>query len=178
MRVLEAGADLVVTSVGAFADDALLERVTATARATGRRVILPSAGIGALDMLAGAAVGGLDRVIITVRKAPAAWTGTPAEALCDLDALGTATTLYEGAVREGARLYPANVNVPAVVALAGLGLDRTTTRIIADPAVEAHVIEVEADGAFGRFHFREEMVPSQSNPKTGMPRPARSSPWP
>ena len=70
-------------------------------------------------------------------------------------------------MREGARLYPANVNISAAAALASLGLDRTTSRIIADPTVENHTIEVEAEGAFGRFHFLEVAVPDENNPKTG-----------
>lgn len=49
-----------------------------------------------------------------------------------------------------------------------------SARLNADPAVETHIIEVEAEGAFGRCHFREEVMPSESNLKTGMPRP----PWP
>src|SRR4029077_6372121 len=58
-RVLEGGADFLVTSVGAFTDTALFERLLAAAKASGRRLILPSAGIGALDILSSAAVGGL-----------------------------------------------------------------------------------------------------------------------
>jgi aspartate dehydrogenase len=167
VRVLEGGADLLITSVGALADEELHQRILDAAQAAGRRVIVPSAGIGALDMLAGAAEGGLERVVITVRKAPEAWKGTPGEEICDLDELSAPATLYEGPVREGARLYPANVNISAAVALASLGLDRTTSRIIADPGIVNHVIEVEAEGAFGRFHFLEDVVPDEDNPKTG-----------
>ena len=47
-RVLERGADFLVTSVGAFTDTALFERLLAVAKANGKRLILPSAGIGAL----------------------------------------------------------------------------------------------------------------------------------
>ena len=53
--------DLLVTSVGAFTDQALYERVLAAARHNGKRLILPSAGIGAIDILSAAAVGRLDR---------------------------------------------------------------------------------------------------------------------
>lgn len=166
-RALRAGADLLVTSVGAFADDGLLARMTGAARAAGRRLLIPSAGIGALDILTGAAAGGLDRVAITVRKDPESWRGTPAEREHDLDALAGAVTLYRGPVREGARLYPGNVNISAAVALAGIGLDRTELCIVADPAIRTHVVEVEAEGAFGSFRFAEDVVPTAENPKTG-----------
>jgi len=166
-RVLSGGADLLVTSVGALADPALLERLLAAARSRGRRLILPSAGIGGLDILAGAAVGGLDAVHVTVRKDPESWRGTPAEAICDLGRLAEAATLYDGPVREGARLYPQNVNIAAAVALAGLGFERTRLTILADPAVSDHVVEVAASGRFGRFDFREAVVPTAENRKTG-----------
>lgn len=165
-RALQGGADLLVTSVGALMDDALRERLLSAARASGRRLILPSAGIGALDILAGAAVGGLTRVAITVRKDPSAWTGTPAEGLCDLANLREPFLLFDGPVREGAPLYPGNVNISAAVALAGLGPDRTQLRIYADPKIATHVVEVEAEGAFGRFRFVEDVALSE-NRKTG-----------
>ena len=62
-----------------------ITQLLAAARANGKRLILPSAGIGALDILSSAAVGGLDRVTVTVRKDPSAWKGTVAETLVDLD---------------------------------------------------------------------------------------------
>lgn len=166
-RVLAGSADLLVTSVGALADDGLRARLLAAAEAAGRRLILPSAGIGALDILSGAATGGLDRVTITVRKDPLSWKGTPAEAAHDLDRLAAPVTLYDGPVREGARRFPQNVNIAAAVALAGIGLDRTRLVVIADPAIATHVVEVEAEGAFGRFRFVEDVIPTAENRKTG-----------
>lgn len=166
-RALSAGSDLLVTSVGAFADDALLDRLQRAAAAAGRRLILPSAGIGALDILAAGAVGGLDRVTVTVRKDPLSWKGTAAEKLVDLDRLDAPAILHDGPVRAGARAYPQNVNISAAAAIAGIGLDRTRLVIVADPGIDVHVVEIEAEGAFGRFTFREEVIPTEDNPKTG-----------
>jgi len=168
VRTLEGGADLMVTSVGAFADQALFDRVLDAARANGRRVILPSAGVGALDMLAGAAQGGLEEVVMTVRKDAASWKGTVAEEAHDLDALTEPVLLYDGPARGGAAAYPQNVNISAAVSLAGLGLDRTTLRIWAEPGEHPHIVEVDAKGTFGRLYFREEGVPSTDNRKTGI----------
>jgi aspartate dehydrogenase len=166
-RVLERGADFLVTSVGAFTDSTLFDRLLAAAKANGRRLILPSAGIGALDILSSAAVGGLDSVTVTVRKDPSAWKGTIAETLCDLDALTEPKTVFDGPVREGARLYPQNVNISAAAAIAGLGLDRTRVVIVADPTITTHIVELEAAGAFGRFSFKEDVAVSEENRKTG-----------
>jgi aspartate dehydrogenase len=165
--VLASGADLLVTAVGAFADDALFERVRKAAEAAERRLILPSAGIGALDILSAAAIGGLDAVTVTVRKDVASWRGTAAEAAHDLDRLTAPVVLYDGTVREGARLYPQNVNIAAAVALAGIGLDRTRLVIVADPGIATHQVEIEARGTFGSFRFAEDVIPSVENPRTG-----------
>ena len=166
-RALTAGADLVVTAVGALVDDRLRGRLEAAAQTARRRLIIPSAGIGALDMLGAAAVGGLSRVRVTVRKDAASWKGTAAEMVCDLDALAGPIVLYEGPVREGARRYPSNVNISAAAALAGIGPDRTELRIVADPGITTHAVELEAEGAFGSFRFAEDVLPSDENRKTG-----------
>lgn len=166
-RVLEAGADLLVISVGAFADDELFARVRRAAEAAGRRLILPSAGIGALDILSAGAVGGLDEVVVTVRKDAASWRGTVADEGHDLDRLAGPIALYDGPVREGARRYPQNVNIAATVALSGSGLDRTRLVIIADPAIVTHQVEIAARGVFGSFRFAEDVIPTIENPKTG-----------
>lgn len=165
--VLASGADLIVTSVGAFADDALLARMRGAAERAGRRLILPSAGIGALDILSAAAVGGLDEVTVTVRKDAQSWQGTVAAQSHDLAHLAGPVVLYDGPVRDGARLYPQNVNIAAAAALAGIGLDRTRLLIVADPAISTHQVEIAARGAFGSFRFAEDVVPSVENPKTG-----------
>ena len=52
--------------------------------------------------------------------------------------------------------------------LAGAGLDKTHLIIVADPTITTHVIEVRARGAFGSFTFVEDILPTESNPKTGM----------
>lgn len=168
VRSLEHGADIMVTSVGAFSDSALLERVMDAARANGRRVILPSAGVGSLDMLTAAAQGGLDEVLMIVTKDAESWKGTQAEEMVDLDNLKAPVVLYEGPARGGAAAYPQNVNISAAVSLAGLGLDNTRLRIIADPTPCPHIIEIEAKGRFGRYYFKEEATPSPDNRKTGL----------
>ena len=167
IRCLEHGADLVLTSIGALTDDRLRNSLEAAAAGAGRKLIVASAGIGALDILSAAAIGGLERVAITVRKDPSAWWGTAAEGLCDLASLAAPVVLYRGPVREGAARYPQNVNIAAAVALAGLGLDRTELVIVADPSIRTHRVEIEAEGAFGRFSFTEEVEPTADNPKTG-----------
>jgi aspartate dehydrogenase len=83
-----------------------------------------------------------------------------------LKGLNGPTKVFDGTAREGARGFPANVNVAAALALAGIGPDRTRLEIWADPAIgrNTHTIEIEADSA--RISMTIENVPSE-NPRTG-----------
>jgi aspartate dehydrogenase len=75
--------------------------------------------------------------------------------------------VFDGTARDGARGFPANVNVAAALALAGVGPDRTRLEIWADPSLErnTHRIEIDADSA--RFTMTIEGIPSAENPRTG-----------
>lgn len=166
-RLLERGVDVIMTSIGALTDDTLHDRCRQAAENGGATLTLASAGIGALDILSGAAMGGLDAVEMVVRKDPSAWYGTAAEGSFDLAGMTEPTVIFEGSAREGAATYPQNVNISAAVALAGIGLDRTHLTIVADPTVDTHVIEVRARGAFGSFSFVEDVAVAEENRKTG-----------
>jgi aspartate dehydrogenase len=164
--VLRSGVDLMVISIGALADLALLDRLKAAARDGNSRMILPAGAIGGLDAVAAMRVGGLHAVRYRSRKPPAAWRGSPAEKVADLDKLNGRTVLYRGSAGEAAILYPQNANVAAAVALAGLGFDKTEVELVADPEAPGNVHEVEAEGAAGRFAIQLQGRPSRTNPKT------------
>ena len=163
---LAAGRTLIVLSCGALVDNFDLVDL---ARRNGGRILVPTGALLALDAVQAAAVGDISRVHMITRKPPNGLAGAPylvANGIA-VDDLNEPKRVFTGSAREAARGFPANVNVAAALALAGIGPDRTTIEIWADPAVDRniHRIEVEADAA--RLTFQIENVPSLENPRTG-----------
>jgi aspartate dehydrogenase len=166
--VLGGGCDFVVISIGALADDTLRAALLSAAQRHGVRLVLPSGAVGGLDALGAARLSGLRTVTYTGRKPPAAWRGTPAERLLDLDALSAPAIFFEGTARQAATDYPQNANVAAAVAIAGLGFDATKVRLIADPAAARNVHEISVRASCGDFDLQLEGRPSPLNPKTSL----------
>ncbi len=166
-RVLEAGADLLVTSVGALADEGL-HMTLRTACARAGALILSTGAIGGIDILAAAKLAGLERVTYTSRKPPRAWRGTQAESLLDLDGLTGEACFYEGDARGAAMDYPQNANVAATLALHGAGFEATRVRLVADPAATGNVHEIRISSACADISLRIEGRPSPDNPRTSL----------
>jgi aspartate dehydrogenase len=166
--LLAAGATLIVLSAGALADDALRETLERTAEKHRALLYVPSGGIGGLDALKAACIAGVNDVTITVTKPTAAWKGIPyvERQRLKLDHLTQPVVLYEGPAREGVLHFPANVNIAAVLSLAGIGLDRTRLKVVADPQLTHNTHYIDIRGKTGNIHVRLENVPSPDNPKT------------
>ena len=160
------GRQLMVLSCGALLDNFDLVEL---ARRRGGRILVPSGALLGLDAVAAAAEGNISSVHMITRKPPRGLAGAPylEENAISVLGLSEPRRVFTGTAREAARGFPANVNVAAALALAGIGPDRTTIEIWADPAVtrNTHRIEVEADAA--RFSLQIENVPSAENPRTG-----------
>jgi aspartate dehydrogenase len=153
---LAASVPLVVLSTGALASAELEREMRDAAREGGAPLIVASGGVGGLDILASAANGGLSLVRHVITKRPSSFGVTAA----------VRTELFRGSAREAAQRYPQNANVAATVAIAGVGLDRSETVIVADPAATSNRQELVVEGAFGRFRLELENQPSQTNPRS------------
>lgn len=168
--LLEAGIPLILLSGGALCDDALRARLEAAAAKHRALLYVPSGGIGGLDALKAACLAGADAVEIAVTKPPAAWKGIPyvERMKLDLDHLSGPVTLFEGTAREGVPYFPANVNIAAALAMAGIGFDRTQLKVVADPALVYNTHYINIRGRTGSISIRFESVPFPDNPKTAM----------
>jgi aspartate dehydrogenase len=163
---IEAGRIFIPASVGA-----LLPRMHLVKRAkqTGARIVVPTGALLGLDAVRAAAEGRIDSITIESRKPPAGLMGAPYLVKHGIDMMDVTmpVRVFAGNARDAAAGFPANVNVAAALALAGIGPVRTKVEIWADPGLtrNVHIITVEAEAA--RFTMRIENVPSDDNPRTG-----------
>jgi aspartate dehydrogenase len=161
------GRVLVTLSCGALLDNFDL---TELARQHGGRILVPTGALIGLDAVQAAALGGGIRTVqMITRKPPGGLEGAPylLEHKIEIAGLNTAKLVFSGNAREAARGFPANVNVAAALALAGIGPERTTIEIWADPAVSRNIHRIEVDADAARFSMQIENVPSLENPRTG-----------
>ncbi len=152
--ILSSGHDLAVMSVGALADPEFREDLLAAARASGRRIYIPSGAVTGLDNLKVARIAGTTRLLLRTIKSPAS--------------LGITTNerrlLFSGKSHECIRQYPKNVNVSVAISLAA-GMD-TDVELYADPAVDRNIHEIVMEGEYGEILIRVTNVPSPDNPAT------------
>ena len=168
LRVLRAGKDLMIMSVGALVDSELVEEVRRCAMENRKRVYIPSGAIAGLDGAKAAVIGKVDSVTLTTRKPPEGLKDAPyvKEKKMHLEKLKSPKLIYEGPASEACKLFPANVNVAAALGLASVGVEKTKVQIIADPSIKRNIHEVKVKGEFGELQVHVENVPLMDNPKT------------
>jgi aspartate dehydrogenase len=140
----------------------------ARAKETGARILVPTGALIGLDAVRAAAEGNIKSVIMITRKPPAGLEGAPYLVANNISVknLDGPRKVFDGSAREGARGFPANVNVAAALSLAGIGPDRTRLEIWADPALSRNTHRIEVDADTARFSMSIENIPSE-NPRTG-----------
>jgi aspartate dehydrogenase len=159
------GKTAVVLSAGALLEN---EDLIELAKQNRGQIVVPTGALIGLDAMTAAAEGEILSVRMVTRKPVAGLVGAPylVQNNIDIERITEPHKVFEGTAREAAKGFPANLNVAVALSLAGLGPDRTTLEIWADPALtrNMHRMEVESDSA--RFSMSIENIPSE-NPKTG-----------
>jgi aspartate dehydrogenase len=163
--VVSRGKTAIVLSAGALLEN---DDLIALARKHGGQIVVPTGALIGLDAVTAAAVGTVHSARMVTRKPPRGFAGAPyvvAHAI-DVDGITAPRKIFEGAAREAAKGFPANINVAVALSLAGIGPDRTMVEIWADPTVTRNVHRIEVDSDSARFSMTIENIPSE-NPKTG-----------
>lgn len=142
-KVLQNGSNLIILSIGAFADGEFMTKIMETARKAGARVHLASGAIGGFDILRTAALMSGIQSSITTEKGPASLKGTP----IFKESLMTETKkteVFSGSAKDAIALFPTKVNVAVATALATANPKRTGVTIRSVPGFRGddHKIEV------------------------------------
>lgn len=166
VAILEKGIDLLVSSIGLFTNDDILNTFTRAAEQSGAQILLSAGALPALDWMSASSLSEVTNVAITQEKPVISWKGTHAEKLIDLDAITEPTCFFEGTAREAANIFPKSSNISAMLALATIGLDNTRVRLVADPNCHVMNTYIEFDSAVGHLQLNCQGIPSPSNPST------------
>ena len=163
--VIDAEKDAIFMSIGGLlGQESLLDE----AEQKGIKIMLPSGAVAGIDALKAAKIAGITSVRLTTRKPPKALTGAPfiLEKGIALDEIKEETVIFEGSASEAMKGFPKNINVSALISLAGLGPDATLVKIVVSPAYSKNTHEITVESNAGNFLMRTENVPSPDNPKT------------
>lgn len=161
-RLLEAGKELVVLSVGAL----LKPEVKPLLDKHRGRIHVPSGALAGLDAVKALALIGVDRVELTTRKHPSKLADTPyvRSRGLDLSRLEKPLVVFEGTAAEAVEAFPRSLNVAAALALASNA--PVYVKVVADPGTERNIHEVTVYSEASTLFLRVENVPHPDNPRT------------
>jgi len=167
LSVLQNKRDLMIMSVGALLDESIYDILSDACEHFKKTIFLPSGAIAGLDGIK-SIKHELDSVSITTTKHPRSLKGAKffETSQIDLDKINSPTVIFEGTAKEAVQLFPANINVAALLSLSGIGSEKTNVKIVADPNTDKNTHHIEAAGKFGKMTFTIENIPDPSNPKT------------
>jgi aspartate dehydrogenase len=134
------------------------------------RIIVPSGALAGIDGVRALSSMGLKSASIRSTKKPKGFEGAPyvVREKIDLAAITAPQRIFAGNAFDAAQAFPANVNVAAILSLAGLGPEKTTVEVWADPDAKGNIHEIRLEGAFSSMTARTENQPDPANPKTSV----------
>lgn len=167
LSILQNKKDLMIMSVGALLDESIYDILSDACNDFKKTIFLPSGAIAGLDGLK-SIKNELDSISITTTKHPRSLKGAKFFENSDvsLDDVVSSTMIFQGTAKEAVSLFPANINVAALLSLIGIGSEKTGVKIIADPNTDKNTHQIEASGTFGKMTFIIENFPDINNPKT------------
>jgi aspartate dehydrogenase len=165
---LEKGKDVLVMSAGTFVDNDFKEKCRILAKQNKCRVYIPSGAVCGIEGIGAAALEEVEEIILMSYKPPDAFKGVKylKDKGIDLSNLKRPKVVFNGFAKDAVHYFPNNVNVAATLSLAGIGMDRTWVRIVADPKATKNTHRIIAKGKFGEIECWMRNSPFPNNPKT------------
>lgn len=167
LSVLQNRKDLMIMSAGAMLDESIFEVLSDACKEFKKTIYIPSGAIAGLDALKSVQKE-LESITLITTKHPRSLQGAKFFETSDIDVenILEKTVIFKGSAKEAVKLFPANINVAALLSLAGLGSEKTKVCIVADPSTNKNTHEIEARGKFGTMSLKIENIPDENNPKT------------
>lgn len=164
--VLKRGRNIMIMSVGG-----ILEHTDSLSRLASKcnaKVYIPSGAISGVDALKAAKVGSIKKVTLTTYKNPRSFKGVNyVERMgIDLNKIKKDKILFSGRALQAVKFFPQNINVAAVLSIAGIGQAKTVVRIVASPKTKNNIHEIEIESSAGKVYTRTENIVHPDNPKT------------
>lgn len=140
------------------------------AKASKGRILVPSGALSGLDAISALNCAEIESATISSTKHPRGFNGAPyiVSQNINLDDITEKTLIFSGNAFEAAQAFPANVNVAATLSLAGIGPEKTTVEVWADPDAKGNKHEVTVKGGSSTIKTSVENLPDPSNPKSSM----------
>jgi len=167
LSIIQNRKDIMIMSVGALLDESVFEILYDACKEFKKKIYLPTGAIAGLDAIR-SVKDELDSLMLTTTKNPKSLVGAKFFETNKVDIMNIKEpqVIFEGVAKDAVKLFPANINVAALLSLAGLGSQKTVVKIVADPRTDKNIHQIEAHGKFGKISVHVENVPDQSNPKT------------
>jgi aspartate dehydrogenase len=164
--VLTGGRDIMIMSVGGIISR--FANLTRLARRYNSRVYIPSGAVCGIDALKAARLSQIKSVTLTTRKHPRSFkmVGYIQEKRIDLDKIQGEKLLFSGTAKAAVKYFPQNINVAAVLSMAGIGQEKTKVKIIAAKSAKRNIHEIRIESSAGDIITRTENVLHPDNPKT------------
>lgn len=143
--------------------------LTKELKKTKGKIWCPSGALAGVDGLLAAKIGKLKYVRLVTKKPPKALMGAEYFKKNKFPTLKDPKKPYlvfRGTAIKAVRAFPKNINVAAILSLAGIGADKTQVEIWTSKAFRSNQHEILIEGDFGKIHSVTENNPSSENPKT------------
>jgi aspartate dehydrogenase len=167
LDILRKGKDLMIMSIGVFSDYDFYKEVIQFLKVKSNNVFLPSGAIGGIDIIR-SIKNHIESITLITTKNNKSLKGAPffLNNKINIDEINKKQIIFDGNADDAIKQFPSNVNVSALISLAGIGFKRTTVKVIVDPNEYNNVHEINVKWKFGEFTIKVINKPSVENPKT------------
>ncbi len=158
--------DILIMSVGGIIDN--FKELSGLAKKYNAKVYIPSGAISGVDALKAAGISGINSVTLTTIKNPISFKGVKyiEDKKINLSKIKMDTLLFSGSAKEAVKFFPQNINVAAILSIAGIGQVKTKVNIIASPGTKRNIHQIAIESNGGKIFCRTENVLHPDNPKT------------